>query len=260
MDLQAKQLETVSKKDYTLLELEVPDHMFGHEEDGQKYARFIIKLSYKRIHWEVLRRQKQIEALTESLSKSYLNVPALPNTSIWFGDKLDPKNLVKKQEAFQKYLRELIYTPNFYSYPDFVEFFDFERFAPFLVINQPNFQGGIIETGLSVRNAVLFPKEDLILVASHELFATQRYGSYFSNFMESSSKKSGSKVEVTSANQKCVGIVECMRRVDKEEYDRIKEETEKGRLNFIISDLRSKETSSRKECCWKSKERLASVS
>ena len=88
---------------------------------------------------------------------------------------------------------------------------------PFLVINHPIPISKISNgASMSYRDAFISVEDDWAFTASHSVFVANRVDSYFSNFF--SKKKNLAKMaQVTSVNEKAVGLVEFLKRIHRDE-------------------------------------------
>ena len=63
--------------------------------------------------WQIKRRQRQIEELSQSLKSAYAGVISVPSTLTVFSAD-------KKGEILSTYLRQIIYTEQYYSWAPFI--------------------------------------------------------------------------------------------------------------------------------------------
>lgn len=123
----------------------------------------------------------------------------------------------KRKEGLNQVIKHLIGREELYSHPHFYTFFGMSQHVPFLVINHPIPISKISNgASMSYRDAFISVEDDWAFTASHSVFVANRVDSYFSNFF--SKKKNLAKMaQVTSANEKAVGLVEFLKRIHRDE-------------------------------------------
>lgn len=218
---------------HELFKATIVTHMFDIE-DQKKFAYYIISCSYnEKIKWEVKRRYKQFETLAEILKLSFLHIPALPGKTLFSLTK--DSDLDKRKEQLNLFLKGIINRKEMFSNQHFFTFLGISKYVPFLMTNFPIPITSIQNQKRRAYREAFFSLEDeFAVVGGHQVYVANRLDSYFSNFFKSD-KKATNKAEVTSADQKSVGLVEFLRRVDKGQESRLaelhsvstKDETEK---------------------------------
>ncbi len=202
------------EKDYNLIEATLTTFMFDFEKK-RKFAFYVIECRYTRhIKWEIKRRYKQFEKLINALKLSFTGIPTLPPKTFFTLTK--DSSLEKRKEALNQVVQNLIHREELYSHPHFCIFFGIGKYVPFLVINHPVPLGDISNAaGMSYRDAFISLDEEWAFTGSHNVFVANRVDSYFSNFFSRKKTDVREKSQVTKATDKAVGLVEFLKRVDK---------------------------------------------
>lgn len=202
------------EKDYNLMEAKIATFMFDFDKK-KRFAYYVIECRYTRhIKWEVKRRYRQFERLIDALKLSFPGIPTLPGKTLFSLTK--DSALEKRKESLNQVIFNLIHREELYSHPHFYTFFGMGKYVPFLLINHPIPLGKIANaSNMSYRDAFVSLEEEWALTGSHSIYVANRVDSYFSNFFSKKKTDVREKAQVLKSTDKIVGLVEFLKRVDK---------------------------------------------
>lgn len=226
------------EKNLSHLEISVSSFIFDFEKK-KKFTYFILKCKYtKNIKWEVKRRYKQFERLVADLKRSFINIPSLPGKSLFTITK--EAKLEKRREGLDEFVQSILPREEMFCHPHFYNFFMIAQHVPFLCSNFPIPIGKIFNTeSMGYRDAHISKEGELAILASHPIFVTDRFDSYFSNFFSRSKAKTPA-IKTTNSVEKSVGVVEIRRRVGLSEVEKMLK-SRKGNNQHELIELEMEE-------------------
>jgi WD40 repeat protein len=151
----------IDKKTVTFYEVEVTSHI------TQKT-------------WICSRRYNEFKTLHASLSKIYVNLPAIPGTSFFKITSEDQLN--KRKVELEKFLRECVQRKDIFLNTEFRTFLELEKNAPEVIANDVKNKYDYKKLVLGVRSFIVVPNREIMCVCCSDMNIISRADSMISNF------------------------------------------------------------------------------
>ena len=145
----------------------------------------------------IQRRYNEFKTLHATLSKVYLNLPPIPGTS--FFKITSEEQLNKRKNELEKFLRECVQRKDIFLNVDFRNFLELEKNAPEVLANDVKNIYDYKKLVLGVRNFIIVPHREIMLVCCSDMNIISRADSMLSNFSFPWEKKSKSHVPLGAA-------------------------------------------------------------
>jgi len=147
--------------------------------------------------WITQRRYNEFKTLHASLSKIFVNLPAIPGTS--FFKITSQEQLTKRKNELEKFLRECVQRKDVFLNTDFRQFLELEKNAPEVVANDVTNKYEYKKLPLGVRSFIVVPNKEIMLVCCSDMNIISRADSMLSNFSFPWEKKSTKHIPLGAA-------------------------------------------------------------
>ena len=147
--------------------------------------------------WQLEKRYSEFKSLHDTLSKTYLNIPEIPKTTLFKVKSSDA--LAKRKELLEKFLRKCIQRRDILLNNTFREFLGLFKNAPEIIGNDVNKIYDYHKLPLGVRNFMIIPHREIMLVCCSEMNIISRADTMLSNFSFPWEKKKDEHVPLGAA-------------------------------------------------------------
>lgn len=130
--------------------------------------------------WTVSKRYNEFKALHASLSKAYVDLPPMPSTTMF---KVTSKEGINKRKAeLEKFLKECVQRRDIFLNKNFRNFLELEANAPEIAGNDVKLKYDYKKLPLGVRDFIVVPHKEIMLMCCSDMNAVSRADSMLSNF------------------------------------------------------------------------------
>ena len=147
--------------------------------------------------WQLEKRYSEFKSLHDTLTKTYLNIPEIPKTTFFKVKSSDA--LTKRKELLEKFLRKCIQRRDILLNNTFREFLCLYKNAPEIIGNDVNKIYDYHKLPLGVRNFMIIPHREIMLVCCSEMNIITRADTMLSNFSFPWEKKKDEHVPLGAA-------------------------------------------------------------
>jgi WD40 repeat protein len=147
--------------------------------------------------WKIEKRYSEFKSLHDTLNKMYPNLPSIPKATFFKVKSIEA--LTKRQELLEKFLRSCIQRRDILLNDNFKQFLDLYKNAPEIIGNEPKKIYDYHKLPLGVRNFLVIPSREIMLVCCSEMNIISRADSTLSNITFPWEKKKDDKVPLGAA-------------------------------------------------------------
>ena len=147
--------------------------------------------------WQIEKRYSEFKSLHDILNKTYPNIPEIPKTTFFKVKSNDA--LTKRKELLEKFLRNCIQRRDILLNNNFREFLDLYKNAPEIIGNDVKKIYDYHKLPLGVRNFMLIPHKEIMLVCCSEMNIISRADLIISNISFPWEKKKGDQIPLGAA-------------------------------------------------------------
>ena len=172
--------ETFDKNLAAILSITIKD--FSEKYIDKKtvtYYTIEITSNITKKNWQIEKRYSEFKTLHDTLCKTYLNIPEIPKTT--FFKVKSSEALTKRKELLEKFLQNCIQRRDILLNNNFREFLSLYKNAPEIIGNDVNKIYDYHKLPLGVRNFIIIPHREIILVCCSEMNIISRADSMISN-------------------------------------------------------------------------------